>query len=365
MMIRTGLYQLSIRSAEYTPKLASIVVRPAAVAISGKGGHWFSTNTTRQDDELIQKDYSESFDESDALEKGKGKFKTSIEKIPKRLARYNGPIFRPPGGFDEFFSPFFSRDPFAPFFAHNDLMPVLRNFPRDPHKIILRTSPGYEIKESEGSYEVAIDVPEGVGASDMKVEVDDDMIHLSGERKVKEKGMLSETRFNKRFTIGTNVDTDNITANFKDGVLVLKAPKLEVTAPHKKTITITEDPHVVTQEELIQKNYSDTIPETKQYDPLTSIDDDEKVGKYATMNTPEDEAKQYDPLTSIDDDEKDIVYAATKTTEDESKQYDPLTSIDDDEKVGKYATMNTPEDEAKQYDPLTSIDDDEKDGMKI
>jgi HSP20 family protein len=339
-MIRTGLYQLSTRSAEYTPKLASTVIRPAVVAISGNG-NWFSTNPKRRDDELMNKNYSDSFDESDALEKGKEKLVTHIEKkgSPRRLARYNGPIFRPllSGGFDDFFSPFFSRDPFAPFFAHDDLMPVLRNFPRDPRKTILRTSPGYEIKESEGSYEIVVDVPEGVGASDMNVEVNDDMIHLSGERKVEEGGMMSETWFDKRFTIGTNVDTDNITANFKDGVLVLKAPKVEVTVPPKKTIAITEDPHDDIEEEVIQKSYSDAFDES----------DWVEAGKEA---------------------HKEPNRATAKTAADkipESKQYDPLTSVDDDEKVGMNSALNTPEDISKQYDPLTSVDDDEKDGKKM
>lgn len=291
-MIRTGIYQLSTRSAKYTPKVASTVVRPAVVAISGKSTNLFSTNPKQRDDALEK----ETLSSPTPVAEKKG--------TPKKLSSYyNGPIYRPLlSGFDDFFSPFLSRhdsffrDPFAPFFSqHDDLMPVLRNdIPRDPHSFLLRTSPGYEIKENKGSYEIAIDVPEGVGASDMNVQVNDDVIHLSGERKVEKDDFVSKTRFDKRFAIGTNVDTDNITANLKDGVLILKAPKLEATEPPKKTIAITEDPHDDAFEEL-----------SKQYDPLTSVDDDEKTGVWATLNTAEDISKQYDPLTSTDDDEKD------------------------------------------------------------
>jgi hypothetical protein len=52
--------------------------------------------------------------------------------------------------------------------------------------------------------------------------------------------LVSETRFEKHFTIGTNVDTDYFTANLSDGVLVLTAPKLETE--QKRKIAITETP---------------------------------------------------------------------------------------------------------------------------
>jgi len=143
-------------------------------------------------------------------------------------------------GFDDFFgpTPLFLRDPFE------ELMPVLRNVDRVTDGVLMRSSPGYEIHEKDGSYQISVDLP-GVKASDMKIELEDNgrLLHLSGGRKVQEGDRVVETKFDKKFTIGENVDTEKMTANLVDGVLTLQAPKKEITEPPKRTITITEGPH--------------------------------------------------------------------------------------------------------------------------
>ena len=154
------------------------------------------------------------------------------------LNRYN-PLFG--RGFDDFFapSPFFVRDPVF------DLMPVIPNLIRDDDtSTLLRSSPGYEITEHEGKYQIAVDVP-GVKASDMTVKLENDgrVVHISGGRKITKGDTVSETKFEKRFTIGDNIDKTKITANLADGVLVLTAPKVEKKEPVVHTIAITEGPH--------------------------------------------------------------------------------------------------------------------------
>jgi HSP20 family protein len=150
------------------------------------------------------------------------------------LNRYN-PLFG--RGFDDFFAPtpFFVRDPVF------DLMPVLPNLLRDDDATLLRSSPGYEITEHEGKYQIAVDVP-GVKASDMTVKLENDgrVVHISGGRKVTKGDTVSETKFEKRFTIGDNIDKTKITANLADGVLMLTAPKVEKKEPVVHTIAITE-----------------------------------------------------------------------------------------------------------------------------
>lgn len=152
------------------------------------------------------------------------------------LSRFNHPLF---GGFDDFFAP-------TPFFREPvfDIMPVIPNLLRDEDMKLLRSSPGYEINESDGKYQIAVDVP-GVKASDMTVKLEEDgkVLHISGGRKVEKDGMITETKFEKRFTIGDNVDKEKLTANLADGVLTLTAPKIEVQKPEPMTIAITEGPH--------------------------------------------------------------------------------------------------------------------------
>lgn len=106
---------------------------------------------------------------------------------------------------------------------------------------MLRTSPGYEIHEADGNYQIAVDVP-GVKKDDITVNVEEDgrVLRVTGGRKVVREGKTSETKFEKRFTIGNNVDIEKISANLSDGVLTLTAPKKEEEKPKTRTIMITE-----------------------------------------------------------------------------------------------------------------------------
>jgi HSP20 family molecular chaperone IbpA len=167
---------------------------------------------------------------------------------------------------DPFFSPFFFRRP-DPF---DDIMPVLRSFPMlddERKKTLVRSSLGYEIKESDGAYEIAVQIPDDFDASDMTVELENDgtVLHISGELKIEDEGVVSEQYFDKRFTVGENVDTENIQANFHEGLLVLKAPKLEpdVAEEPKRAIPISKKPHsMLDQEQVTQTNYSDAFDES-------------------------------------------------------------------------------------------------------
>jgi HSP20 family protein len=153
------------------------------------------------------------------------------------LNRYNrNPLFV---GFDDLFAPtpFLHRDPI------HDLMPIFPNFERPTDSVLVRSSPGYEINETDDKYQIAVDVP-GVKAGDMSVQLENDgkVLHISGGRKIVKDNTITETKFEKRFTIGTNVDMQKVTANLADGVLVLSAPKIEKKEKPVMNIVITEHP---------------------------------------------------------------------------------------------------------------------------
>lgn len=119
-------------------------------------------------------------------------------------------------------------------------MPVLSR-PRSDDMTLLKSSPGYEINEQDGKFMLSVDVP-GIKREDMNVELENDgkVVHISGGRKVVKQGETSETKFSKRFTIGENLDTDQLTANLSDGVLTVTAPIKEEVKPQPKRIAITE-----------------------------------------------------------------------------------------------------------------------------
>ena len=85
----------------------------------------------------------------------------------------------------------------------------------------------------------SIDVP-GVHSHDMSIQLENygHVLHLKGKRKMTRNGSVTETKFEKRFRIGHNVDHNNITANLSEGVLVVTAPKLKQIEKKPKTIAI-------------------------------------------------------------------------------------------------------------------------------
>lgn len=129
---------------------------------------------------------------------------------------------------DDFFTdPTFFRGP-----------PTLTNFKADT---MLHSSPKYEVTQNDKQFRLAVDVP-GVKPDQMKIELENDgrVLHMSGGRKAKTDTSYEEYKFDKRFTLGKNVDTSKITAHLADGVLVLTAPKVEKLPPTKHEIAIVQ-----------------------------------------------------------------------------------------------------------------------------
>ena len=95
-------------------------------------------------------------------------------------------------------------------------------------------SPKVDVIENENSYEVHLAVP-GVSKDDFKVEVNDNHLTISGERKFsnekKEKNYHSvETQygsFSRSFTLPENIDGTKINAKYNNGILELVIPKDE------------------------------------------------------------------------------------------------------------------------------------------
>jgi HSP20 family protein len=100
-----------------------------------------------------------------------------------------------------------------------------------------------DIREEDDAFYVDAEVP-GMSAEDVKVDVEKNVLTLSGERKV-EKEEIEDTyrrverqygSFTRSFTLPETVDTDNISADLKEGVLALRLPKKEAPTPRKISV---------------------------------------------------------------------------------------------------------------------------------
>jgi HSP20 family protein len=94
--------------------------------------------------------------------------------------------------------------------------------------------PRVDVWEEEKAFEIHVAVP-GVAKEDFKLEVNDNVLTISGERKFtkdkKDSNYHSvETQFGafkRAFTLPENVDAANITAKYNNGILEVIVPKDE------------------------------------------------------------------------------------------------------------------------------------------
>lgn len=104
--------------------------------------------------------------------------------------------------------------------------------------------PPVEVEETDDKFLLEIDLP-GMDPQDIKIETEGNRLMISGERKkevkegAKEKMQRFERSygyFRREFTLPSTVDVDNLTADYRNGVLELNLPKKESTKP--RTIPI-------------------------------------------------------------------------------------------------------------------------------
>lgn len=107
-------------------------------------------------------------------------------------------------------------------------------------------SPSVDIAETDKSYDVTADLP-GVSEKDINVELKDDVLTVSGEKKEESEKeekdyRLSERRFGsfkRSFRLPSGVDEDKVSAKFKDGVLKVVLPKTAEAQTKSRKIDIS------------------------------------------------------------------------------------------------------------------------------
>jgi HSP20 family protein len=102
-----------------------------------------------------------------------------------------------------------------------------------------------DIREEADAFYVEAEVP-GLKADDIKVDVEKNVLTLSGERRVEKEDTQDTYRrverqygsFTRSFSLPQTVDADSISADLKNGVLELKIPKKEAPTPKKISVNV-------------------------------------------------------------------------------------------------------------------------------
>ncbi len=93
--------------------------------------------------------------------------------------------------------------------------------------------PLMNIEELKDEYRITLEVP-GMEKDDLDIQIKDDVLTISGEKKedIKEEGTLFRRerwfgKFTRSITLPNDVNVDKIEAEYKNGVLTLHLPKSE------------------------------------------------------------------------------------------------------------------------------------------
>jgi HSP20 family protein len=113
---------------------------------------------------------------------------------------------------------------------------------------VRRFAPATDLIESDTHYILRADLP-GLSEDDVNIEVDGNVLSVSGERKSEHEhrgqGYYRVERsygsFRRSLRLPEGVDAGEIKANFDKGVLEITVPKPEAAKPHKVQITVGAD----------------------------------------------------------------------------------------------------------------------------
>ncbi|WP_024953838.1 Hsp20/alpha crystallin family protein [Sulfurospirillum arcachonense] len=101
--------------------------------------------------------------------------------------------------------------------------------------------PKVNTRELDDAYYIDVDLP-GIKKEDIDIDIHDGMLTIKGERNFKDeikeedyyKVETSFGKFQRAFSVPDNIDTENISASYENGVLEVTVPKLAKDINRKK-----------------------------------------------------------------------------------------------------------------------------------
>ena len=116
---------------------------------------------------------------------------------------------------------------------------IVESFFRAPYVDSPSYERSYEFDETKDHFFISFDMP-GVGKENIKIEVKENQLSISGERLASFKNARGESQenqarsygqFAKTLSLPTNIDAEKIEAQYENGVLSLVLPKVESAKP--------------------------------------------------------------------------------------------------------------------------------------
>jgi HSP20 family protein len=130
--------------------------------------------------------------------------------------------------------------------------PTPSNGVRQGRTSIRRWIPAMDLVETGDHFVLRADLP-GIAEGDVNIELEDNVLTVSGERKAeheeRKEGYYrverASGRFSRSLTLPEGVNAEGIEANFDNGVLEIRVPKPEEHKPRKVAITVGGAPKTI------------------------------------------------------------------------------------------------------------------------
>ena len=146
--------------------------------------------------------------------------------------------------------PFLDRDEFlTPFDKIFDAM-IEKQFPEVVEQVGVTpyqgsAYPRVNVYEYDDKVGIVAEIP-GLDKNQIKVEVEDGVLTISGDKHsaFEDDGAkvirreLKQSSFKRSFELGDQLDGENVSAKFKDGILSVSIPKIEPEVPKKHSVKI-------------------------------------------------------------------------------------------------------------------------------
>ena len=104
--------------------------------------------------------------------------------------------------------------------------------------------PKVDVADYDDSIVIIAEIP-SLNKDALNIDIEDGILSISGDKHQLDddnvryiRKELKHSSFRRSFQLGDLLDTDNISANFEDGVLRIEIPKKEPTVPKKQKVDI-------------------------------------------------------------------------------------------------------------------------------
>lgn len=145
-----------------------------------------------------------------------------------------------------------------------------------------------EIKESLDKFEININIPKGMNANDINLELmrNGEILRFRGSHKIEKDNIMRQSQISRMFTLGKNADTSKVIAKLSDGLLQVTVPKIvRDEEPVNIKIEITENAVAKSEKEETDEKHSNDKTAHKE----ESKQEKSKTESLPAMNNNEDD----------------------------------------------------------------------------